>query len=145
MLKQIEENSKPSSLNALKEKESIKEKDKEKSKRTSLYPENLPTFYVGPGNNSDLYDLLLCFRRKNKKKAKKSKQDICFTQNLFGFSRIVESMKRLGWEQVFEKHDDTYQRAKLQWVQTEKKINWNTFREGKMFANISRSKKTLQL
>ncbi len=39
-------------------------------------------------------------------------------------------MKRLGWEQVPDKLDDTYQRAKLQWVQTQKKINWNTFREG---------------
>jgi hypothetical protein len=28
---------------------------KEKKKRTALYSENLPTFYVGQGNNSELY------------------------------------------------------------------------------------------
>lgn len=31
-----------------------KSNDKEKKKRTALYSENVPTFYCGIGNNSDL-------------------------------------------------------------------------------------------
>ena len=32
----------------------IEPNSKEKKKRTALYTENLPTFYVGQGNNSEL-------------------------------------------------------------------------------------------
>ena len=32
----------------------VEPNSKEKKKRTALYTENLPTFYVGQGNNSEL-------------------------------------------------------------------------------------------
>ena len=49
---------------------------------------------------------------------------MCFVQK----KRIINTMKNLGWEQIFESTDDTY---KLKWVQCTRSINWNTFREGK--------------
>lgn len=39
-------------------------------------------------------------------------------------------MKRMGWEQIFESNDDTY---KFKWVQCNRSINWNSFREGLEF------------
>ena len=41
-------------------------------------------------------------------------------------------MKRMGWEQIFEANDDSY---KLKWVQCNRSINWNTFKEGEQMVN----------
>lgn len=88
------------SISPVDEKENVSKSTTGKhKKRTGLYTENLPTFYVGSGNNSEL---------------------------------IIDIMKRLGWEQIFESNDDSY---KFKWVQCGRSINWNSFREGEQIVN----------
>jgi hypothetical protein len=41
-------------------------------------------------------------------------------------------MKKLGWEQVFEKNEDTF---KFKWVQSVRSVNWNSFKEGEQIVN----------
>jgi hypothetical protein len=87
------------SISPVDEKENTYKSTGRPKKRTGLYTENLPTFYVGNGNNSEL---------------------------------IIDIMKRMGWEQIFESNDDSY---KFKWVQCGRSINWNSFREGEQIVN----------
>ena len=46
--------SKANEENTTSAKPAVASPQKEKHKRTALYTENLPTFFVGPGNNAEL-------------------------------------------------------------------------------------------
>ena len=45
---------------------------------------------------------------------------------------IIDIMKRMGWEQIFEANDDTY---KLKWMRCNRRINCNTFKECEQMVN----------
>lgn len=41
-------------------------------------------------------------------------------------------MKGIGWEQITESNDESF---RLKWVQCNRSINWNSFREGDQMVN----------